>query len=164
MIGARATGVLVVLVVLAAAGATATAAMTTTGTKPGGDTVPSGAHVLTWNASPSLALTGRPATVVVTNALVIREVRALVNSLGVTPTVSRICPDDLMVPTTLDFATNRSTAPFTRVVFQLGGCPYARVYQHGVAIEPTLGGARLARVYESIDQLVHPRAHPTMQK
>ena len=160
MIGARVARAAVVLVALVATSPTATAAANSTGAKPVGDTVPGGARVLTWNAPPSLAPAGTRATVVVTNASVIREVRALVNSLGVTPLVSGVCPDDLMVPTTLSFAASRSTAPFTRIVFQLGGCPYARIYQHGVAVDPTLGGTRLPRVYELIDHLVHSRAHP----
>jgi hypothetical protein len=48
----------------------------------------------------------------------------------------------------------------TRVVFQLGGCPYAQVYQHGVRISPTLGGPHLASTYAAIQKLISPHGVP----
>ncbi len=118
--------------------------------KPAGDLVPAGAKVLTFESSP----TGSPSIEVVTKLSVIDHVRALINSLPLSPTGPRICPDDLMIPSTVSFSVSRSAKPFTKVLFQLGGCPYAQVYQHGVAVTPTLGGSRISSVYATIKKLV----------
>jgi hypothetical protein len=66
----------------------------------------------------------------------------------------------MMLPITVSFAANKTSTPFTKVVFQLGGCPYARVYQHGVAVAPTLGGTHLAQVYARIQHLISPKGVP----
>lgn len=125
-------------------------------TKPAGDLVPAGATVLYWQAPSSGGVSSTPGgtVVTVTKPSVIAAVRALINSLPVTTSAHRVCPDDMMVPTTVSFAASASSAPFTKVLFQLGGCPYARVYQHGVAVAPTLGGAHLSAVYARIRTLV----------
>jgi len=124
-------------------------------TKPAGDIVPSGAKVLYWTYP--LPVSG---TITVTKASMIAEVRALINSLPVTTTGHRICPDDIMLPSTVSFAVSTKTTPFTKVVFQLGGCPYARVYQPGVAVSPTLAGPHLAQVYGRIQHLISPKGVP----
>jgi hypothetical protein len=63
------------------------------------------------------------------------------------------CPDDLLIPTWVSFSTSATATPYSRVMFQLGGCPFARVTQHGVAELPTLGGPHLAQVYAKIKSL-----------
>jgi hypothetical protein len=125
-------------------------------TKPSGDFVPAGAKVLYYisSATPLSGVSANGDTTTVTNAIVIAQVRGLINSLPVTTTRPRVCPEDLMVPTWVNFSTSTKAAPFTRVLFQLGGCPYARVYQHGVVISPTLGGTNLGAVYNKIRSLV----------
>lgn len=132
----------VALLVTSAAGATTS--------KPARDLVPAGARVLIFETSP----TGTPSTVVVTKAPVIARVRALINALPVSPSGPRICPDDLMIPSTVSFSTSRDAKPFAKVLFQLGGCPYAQVYRHGVAVLPTLGGSTISSVYATIKKLV----------
>jgi hypothetical protein len=58
-------------------------------------------------------------------------------------------------------ATGRpSGASFTSVVFQLGGCPGATVYQHGVAQRPTLRGWSLSRLYSAIAKVIAPQEPP----
>jgi hypothetical protein len=128
--------------------------------KPIGDLVPAGAKVLIWNyplPTANKVLTG---TLEVTNPTIIAQVRSLINSLPVTSSAHRICPDDMMLPYTVGFALSTKAKPFTRVVFQLGGCPYARVYQHGVAISPTLGGPNLSWTYARIQHLISPKGQP----
>lgn len=123
--------------------------------KPSGDLVPAGAHVVLLTTSG----TGLPgpssgATIAVTNPTVIGEVRDMINALPLSNPRRRVCPDDLMIPAWVSFSLRKSAIPFTRVLFQLGGCPYARVYQDGVAITPTLGGADLAVVFSRIRQII----------
>lgn len=130
------------------------ASLATASAKPTGDLVPVGAKVLFWNYPPSVSAAARSSKITVKNATIIRKVRSLINALPVTSSAPRVCPDDLMMPTSLTFATSISSTPFTKVVFQLGGCPYARVYQHGVAVSPTLGGTNLSQVYNQIERLV----------
>jgi len=123
--------------------------------KPADDLVPTGATVLYWSSGVGpvrQAPTGTGA-VTVTNLAVIAQVRALINSLPVS-TPHSVCPDDMMIPSWVSFATSKTSTPFTEVMFQLGGCPYARVYQHGVAISPTLGGTHLGEVYARIKTLI----------
>jgi hypothetical protein len=126
-------------------------------TKPAGDLVPAGAKVMYFISS-ATPLNGVSAngdtTTTVTNATVIAQVRGLINALPVTTTRPRVCPEDMMVPTWVNFSTSTKAAPFTKVLFQLGGCPYARVYQHGVVISPTLGGTNLGVVYNKIKSLI----------
>ncbi len=141
--------------------ALATPAQATT-TKPVGDLVPAGLNVLTWRY-PLVVGGGKETTgvKVVTNRGVVAEVRTLINSLPVTvPDPRRICPADIMRPFSVGFSRTRGSAVVTNVVFQLGGCPYAQVYQRGVKISPTLGGAHLATTYARIQKLISPQGVP----
>jgi hypothetical protein len=138
----------------------ASASVASGATKPMSDLVPTGAKVLYWSYPLPVAAKVRDGTLTVTKASVIAGVRALINSLPVSSTAKRVCPDDMMLPITVSFAANKTSTPFTKVVFQLGGCPYARVYQHGVAVAPTLGGTHLAQVYARIQHLISPKGVP----
>lgn len=124
--------------------------------KPADEMVPAGATVLYWNSHAANGVgSSSSGAVTVTNLAVIAEVRSLINGLPVTvANPNRVCPDDMMIPTVVSFSASASATPFTRVLFQLGGCPYARVYQHGRAVSPTLGGTTLASVYAKIRTLV----------
>ncbi len=67
-------------------------------TKPARDTVPTGATVLYWSSGLG-TVTRTPSgegVVTVTKAAVIAHVRALINSLPVSSTLNRVCPDDLI--------------------------------------------------------------------
>jgi hypothetical protein len=124
-------------------------------TKPVHDVVPAGAKVIYFDSSAvSLGngVTGTNATEI-TNPKVIAEVRNLINSLPVSNTSKMFCPDDLMIPAWVSFSNSAGSTPFARVEFQLGGCPFARVYQHSVGELPTLGGPRLGTVYAKIKSL-----------
>jgi len=118
--------------------------------------VPAGATVLYWSSGFGTVgrTPSRSGVVTVTNKNVIGEVRTLINSLPVSSTRNRVCPDDLMIPSWVSFAASKASKPFTQVMFQLGGCPYARVYQHGVAVSPTLGGNHLGEVYARMRALI----------
>jgi hypothetical protein len=126
--------------------------------KPSTDLVASGARVITLSGSPFAGVGASTKTIVVTNASVIAKVRSLINALPVTISGSQMCPDDMLVPSTLSFKKTSSSTPFTKVVFQLGGCPSARVYQLGVAVSPTLGGPKLSSVYGQIKTLMDAAA------
>ncbi len=151
VISAKALAGLALCLATAAAVGQASAA-----TKPAGDLVPRGATVLYWQAPSTGGLPSSldGARLVVTKPSVIAAVRSLINSLPASSPPRGACPDDMMIPTTVSFAASTGSTPFTRVVFQLGGCPYARVYQRGVAVSPTLGGTALPRVYSRIRSLV----------
>jgi hypothetical protein len=130
------------------------ASLASAATKPSGDLVPGGAKVLYFDSSAlSMPAGTSNGAVIVTNAKVIAQVRALINAL---PLSSRpgVCPEDMMIPSWVSFSTSAKAAPFTKVMFQLGGCPYARVYQKGAAISPTLGGTNLGEVYGKIKKLI----------
>lgn len=129
-------------------------------TKPARDFVPAGATVLYFTslATPSSGVSSNDGGTTVTNLKVIDQIRGLINALPVSDTRNRVCPDDMMVPSYVSFAVNTTTAPFAKVVFQLGGCPYARVYLHGVAVSPTVGGANLGVVFSKIKRLVDDQA------
>jgi hypothetical protein len=122
-------------------------------TKSPREFVPAGAHVLIWSST-SVVNGGTNETIVVRNLEVIAEVRALINALPLTNTLHHACPDDMMVPITLSFATSPGSTPFTRVIFQLGGCPSAEVVQHGSVVLPTLGGPNLSSTYAKIIKLI----------
>ena len=146
----HAAGVVTVVAVLGTLAGPALAAG-----KPSGDLVPAGAHVLLFTSSGTgLVGTSTGGTISVTNPTVIGEVRDMINGLPISDTRHRVCPDDMMIPSWVSFSTGKGATPFTRVLFQLGGCPYARVYQDGVAISPTLGGADLGVVYSRIKKIV----------
>ncbi len=118
--------------------------------KPPHDFIHPGATVITYDSS-SLGAGNNQMTI--TNPKVIAQVRALINALPLSDTSKMFCPDDLMIPAWVNFLTSATAAPYSRVEFQLGGCPFARVYQHGVAELPTLGGPHLAQVYDKIKAL-----------
>jgi hypothetical protein len=129
-------------------------------TKSPRELVPAGAHVLYWS-SPTMSASGTTnGTITVKNQAVINEVRALINTLPLSDTLHRACPDDMMLPQTVSFAASTSSTPFTRVVFQLGGCPSAQVVQHGKVVLPTLGGPNLSSTYAKIKHLIDPSAEP----
>jgi hypothetical protein len=137
-----------VLVVTGASMASATA-------KPVHDFVPAGAKVIYFDSS-AVSLGGSTTgdnTNEITDQRVIAEVRNLINSLPVSNTSKMFCPDDLMIPAWVSFSNSAASTPFARVEFQLGGCPFARVYQHSVSELPTLGGSRLGAVYAKIKSL-----------
>jgi hypothetical protein len=130
--------------------------------KPVGDLVPAGLNVLTWRY-PLVVGGGKvtTGTMVVTNTHVVSQVRALINSLPVTVTnPKRVCPMYVTLPYTVSFSKRVGAPAQTRVVFELGGCPFAQVFQRGVAIAPTLGGAHLVATYERIQKLISPRGVP----
>jgi hypothetical protein len=122
-------------------------------TKSPREFVPAGAHVLIWSST-SVVGSGTNATIVVRNLTVIAEVRALINALPLTSTLHHACPEDMMLPITLSFATSPGSTPFTRVIFQLGGCPSAEVVQRGSIVLPTLGGPNLSSTYGKIKKLI----------
>jgi hypothetical protein len=130
--------------------------------KPVGDFVPPGLNVLTWRY-PLVAGGGKitSGTMLVTNAHVVSQVRLLINSLPATVTnPKRVCPMYVTLPYTVSFSKRVGAPAQTRVVFELGGCPFAQVYQRAVAIVPTLGGAYLVATYEWIQKLISPRGVP----
>lgn len=120
-------------------------------TKSPREFVPRGAHVLTWS-SPSAV--GGAGFIVVRNLTVIGEVRALINALPLASTRHRVCPEDMTVPVTISFASSPDSTPFTRVIFQLGGCPSAEVVQRGSMVVPALGGPTLFSTYAKIEKLI----------
>jgi hypothetical protein len=152
----RATLILALLV--------ATLALSTTpavaATKSPRELVPAGAHVLYWS-SPSFNASGTiDGTITVKSQVIVNQVRALINALPLSDTLHRACPDDMMQPQTVSFAASASSTPFTKVVFQLGGCPSAEVFQHGKVVLPTLGGPNLSSTYAKIKHLIDPSAEP----
>jgi hypothetical protein len=129
-------------------------------TKSPRELVPAGAHVLYWS-SPTINASGTAnGTITVKNQAVINHVRALINALPLSDTLHRACPDDMMLPQTIGFAASTSSTPFTKVVFQLGGCPSAEVVQRGSVVLPTLGGPNLSSTYAKIKHLIDPSAEP----
>jgi hypothetical protein len=134
----------------------ATMTLTATGavaaSKSPRELVPGGAHVLIWSSTSVVG--GTNGTVVVRNLAVIAEVRALINALPLTNNLHHACPDDMMLPITVSFAAAPGSVPFTRVIFQLGGCPSAEVVQHGSVVLPTLGGPTLSATYAKIKKLI----------
>jgi hypothetical protein len=151
-------GLLVQRTVTALAFAVVLASATSAGaaTKPARDDVPPGATVLyfTGPPTPSSGTSTTKVALKVTNPTVIAKIRDLINSLPVSDTRHEFCPADLLIPSYVSFARNAATTPFARVMFQLGGCPFARVYVHGVAVSPALGGPHLGVVFSQIKRLV----------
>ncbi len=129
--------------------------------KPARLLVPAGARVLDWSYSMPLPGRARDATMTITNRSVIARVRDLVNAIPVSSyPAHQVCPQDLMMPSVVRFSRSRPADAFTSIVFQLGGCPAATVYQHGVAQRPTLGGWTLPRLYAAIVRVISPRGQP----
>jgi hypothetical protein len=129
--------------------------------KPRRLVVPTGATALYWSYSMPVAAGTHYGTIKITNRLVIARVRTLINAIPVAhyPT-NHACPDDMMVPYIVRFSTSGVSASFTKVVFQLGGCPQATVFQHGIPQQPTLGGESLPRLYAAIQKEISPRGQP----
>jgi hypothetical protein len=152
----RATAVVASLAATLALAATPALAAT----KSARELVPAGAHVLYWEYPMPVASGTIDGTVTVKNQVIINEVRALINALPLSNTLHRACPDDMMLPETISFAASTRSAPFTRVVFQLGGCPSAEVIQHGKVVLPTLGGPNLSSTYSKIEHLISPNGQP----
>ena len=128
--------------------------------KPRGDLVPAGAGAVTWSYPLPVRAKILEGSITVTNPKIVSEVRTLVNRLPISDQKPRVCPMDMMLPYTVSFEKNAESKPFTKVVFQLGGCPYAQVYQAGTAIKPTLGGSNLSAVYAKIQHLIAPHGQP----
>ncbi|MGH3733741.1 MAG: hypothetical protein ACRDVC_10305 [Acidimicrobiales bacterium] len=127
-------------------------------TKSPREYVPAGAHVLYWDSLEPISRATGGGTIVVKNLTIIGEVRALINALPLSNTRHRVCPDDMTLPITVSFAASAASTPFTRVVFQLGGCPSAEVFERGAPVLPTLGGPNLSRTYAKIKNLISPSA------
>jgi hypothetical protein len=129
--------------------------------KPGRLQVPVGATALYWSYSMPLPSGVHYGTMKISNAKVIARVRTMIDAIPVSSySTHRVCPDDAMVPYIVRFSTSTAAASLTKVVFQLGGCPAATVYQHGVAQRPTLGGWSLPRLYAAIQKVISPRGQP----
>jgi hypothetical protein len=146
---------------LVAAVFTSSATLASAATKSPREYVPAGAHVLYWNDPVIMVGGSMPRQITVTNLAVIARVRALINALPLSNTQNRVCPDDMMIPITLSFASSKGAAPFTRVVFQLGGCPSAEVIQNGAVVRPSLGGSTLSSTFATIRRLVDPGSTST---
>ena len=130
-------------------------------TKPTRLQVPAGAKALYWTYSMSLITGVHYGTMKISSPSVIARVRALINAIPVSNYLkAQACPADAMVPYIVRFSTSTAAASFTKVVFQLAGCPEATVFQHGVAQRPTLGGWSLAKLYAAIQKVMSPRGQP----
>ena len=123
--------------------------------------VPVGATALYWSYAMPLPSGVHYGTMKIRNPKVIARVRAMINAIPVSNySKNQVCPADAMVPYIVRFSTTTAAASFTKAVFQLGGCPEATVYQHGVAQRPTLGGWSLPHLYAAIQKVISPRGQP----
>jgi len=123
--------------------------------------IPAGAKALYWSYSMPLPTGVHYGTMKISNPSVIARVREMINAIPVsTYSKTQVCPADAMVPYIVRFSTSTAAASFTRVVFQLAGCPEATVFQHGVAQRPTLGGWSLPHLYAAIQKVISPRGQP----
>ena len=123
--------------------------------------VPAGAKALYWSYSMPLPTGVHYGTMKISSPSVIARVREMINAIPVSDySKTQVCPADAMVPYIVRFSTSTAAASFTRVVFQLAGCPEATVFQHGVAQRPTLGGWSLPRLYAAIQKVISPRGQP----
>jgi len=151
--------VLVILSLVAALSLSAPAQAAST--KPTRLVVPAGAKALYWSYSMPLPSGVRYGTMKVSNPSVIARVRAMINAIPVSNyPKTQACPADAMIPYIVRFSTSTAAASFTKVVFQLAGCPEATVFQHGVAQRPTLGGWSLPKFYAAIQKVISPRGQP----
>jgi hypothetical protein len=130
-------------------------------TKPTRVLVPAGATALFWSYPMPLPAGMHYGIMKITNPKVIARVRSMINAIPVSnyPT-GQICPADVMVPYIVRFSRSTASNSFTKVVFQLAGCPEATVFQHGVAQQPTLGGWSLPKLYAAIQKVISPRGQP----
>jgi hypothetical protein len=130
-------------------------------TKPTRLLVPAGATALYWNYPMPLPTGVHYGTMKISKPSVIARVRAMINTIPVSNyPKNQACPADAMVPYIVRFSTTSAAASFTKVVFQLAGCPEATVFQHGVAQRPTLGGWSLPTLYTAIQKVISPRGQP----
>jgi hypothetical protein len=130
-------------------------------TKPTRLLVPAGAKALYWSYAMPLPTGVHYGTMKISNPSVIARVRAMINAIPVSNyPKTQACPADAMVPYIVRFSTTTAAASFTKVVFQLAGCPEATVFQHGVAQRPTLGGWSLPKLYAAIQKVISPRSQP----
>lgn len=130
-------------------------------TKPTRLLVPAGAKYLYWSYPMPLPKGVRYGMMRISNPSVIDRVRAMINAIPVSNyPKTQACPNNAMVPYVVRFSTGAAVASFTKVEFQLGGCPKATVSQHGVAQRPTLGGWSLPRLYAAIQKVISPRGQP----
>lgn len=129
--------------------------------KPARLLVPEGARALYWSYPMPLPTGTRYGTMKISAPSVIARVRAMINAIPVSDyPATQACPADVMVPYIIRFSRTTAAASFTKVVFQLGGCPEATVFQHGVAQRPTLGGWSLPRLYAAIQKVIAPHGQP----
>ena len=130
-------------------------------TKPARLLVPAGATALYWSYPMPLPTGVRYGTMKITNPSVITRVRTMINAIPVSSyPANQVCPATAMVPYVVRFSKSTAAASFTKVVFQLAGCPAATVYQRGVAQRPTLGGWTLPKLYAAIQKVISPRGQP----
>ena len=123
--------------------------------------VPVGATALYWSYAMPLPAGVHYGTMKIINPTVIAGVRSMINAIPASNySKNQACPADAIVPYIVRFSTTSAAASFTKVVFQLGGCPEATVYQHGVAQRPTLGGWSLPHLYAAIQKVISPRGQP----
>ena len=123
--------------------------------------VPVGATALYWSYAMPLPTGVRYGTMKIINPSVIARVRSMINAIPISNyPKNQACPADAMVPYFIRFSTSTAAASFTKVVFQLGGCPEATVYQHGIAQRPSLGGWSLSHLYAAIQKVISPRGQP----
>jgi hypothetical protein len=153
------TPLTVVLTLVAALSLSSPASATPS--KPARLLVPAGAKALYWSYPMPLPTGVRYGTMKISNPTVIARVRAMINAIPVSDyPKTQACPADAMVPYIIRFSTTTAAASFTKVVFQLAGCPEATVFQHGVAQWPTLGGWSLPHLYAAIQKVISPRGQP----
>src|SRR5665647_25851 len=130
-------------------------------TKPTRLLVPAEAKALYWSHPMPLATGVHYGTMKINNPSVIARVRAMINAIPVSNyPKTQACPADAMIPYIVRFSASTAAASFTKVVFQLAGCPEATVFQHGVAQRPTLGGWSLPKLYAAIQKVISPRGRP----
>jgi hypothetical protein len=132
-----------------------------TPSKPTRLLIPAGATALYWSYPMPLPSGVHYGTMKITKPSIIARVRAMINAIPVSNyPKNQACPADAMVPYIVRFSTSTPVAAYSKVVFQLAGCPEATVYQHGVAQRPTLGSWSLPRLYAAIQKVISPRGQP----
>jgi hypothetical protein len=135
-------------------------------TAPANDMVPAGAVVLYWTypgtVSPSASgPTNRYFTKAIRSQATIHKVRTLINEIGpYIPKDNKICNDLRELPFTISFGYGTGNKGVTKVVFQLGGCGTATVYQSGAVQSPVLGGKGMYAKYELIQKAISPSGVP----
>jgi hypothetical protein len=129
--------------------------------KPARDLVPAEASALYWSYSMPLPGGSKYGTLKITNPAVIAKVRTLINAIPVANySKLQACPANYMIPYVISFSKSSQARSFTKVEFELGGCPTATVYQNGKAESPALGGFGLVKWYAAIQKVISPRGQP----